>query len=649
MQHSKPINRAILLLLLCTATLMGAGSPAVAQHKKSGKKTKTAATGVPKNTSKQPLTMNDPHLLQEPTADHKIIVYQMMTRLFGNQNTTNKIYGSLEENGVGKMNDVSATALAELRKLGISHVWYTGLIEHATMTDFTPFGIPLDDADVVKGRAGSAYAIKDYYDISPELAVQVPNRMQEFAALVERNHQAGLKVLIDFVPNHVARRYRSDAKPAGVQDLGQTDDAGKAFSPSNNFYYLPGSRFQVPREYELPEWLKILTKDGQFDEFPAKATGNDQFTATPSVNDWFETIKLNYGVDYQNNRQKHFSPIPDTWVKMRDILHYWAGKGVDGFRCDMAEMVPVEFWAWAIPEVKKSFPQALFIAEIYNPNEYRNYIDTGKFDYLYDKVGLYDTLKAVVQGRAGAGAIPPNWRQLQGINGRMLRFLENHDEQRLASPDFAGQAEKGIPLMAVTATLGSGPVMIYFGQEVGERGAGIQGFSGEDGRTSMFDYSGAPAHQQWLNGGKYDGGQLSPGQRQLRGFYTKLLNLCTQHGAIRQGGLYDLHEINATGKSEGYDDRHLYAYLRFTETEQLLIVVNFDAVNAKKFKLKIPEAGFDAIGLPSYKKYRLVDLLQQQPKVDFLAAEAAKITIPSAGIALELPPLGVGIYRIERR
>jgi glycosidase len=231
----------------------------------------------------------------------------------------------------------------------------------------------------------------------------------------------------------------------------------------------------------------------------------------------------------------------------------------------------------------------------------------------------------------------------------MLRFLENHDEQRLASPHFAGRAEKGLPLMVVTATLGSGPAMLYFGQEVGEPGAGVQGFSGEDGRTSMFDYSGVPEHQKWLNGGKFDGGQLSPGQRELRSFYAKLLNLCTQHPALARGGLYDLHEANASGRSQGYDDQRLYSYLRFTDGEKLLVIVNFDEHQAKHFRLKVPEAAFDAVGLPSYKKYRLTDLLGNQPSVDFLASEAAKTHAQEAGIDLQLPPLGSVIYRIEAR
>src|SRR5688572_11473880 len=158
----------------------------------------------------------------------KMVVYQMMTRLFGNTNTTNKPFGTIEENGVGKFNSVNNAALKSLKELGVTHVWYTGVIEHALMTDYTRFGIPLDDPDVIKGRAGSPYSIKDYYDVNPDLAVDVPNRMREFEQLVDRTHASGLKVLIDFVPNHVARVYKSDAKPKDVKDLGESDDKTQA-------------------------------------------------------------------------------------------------------------------------------------------------------------------------------------------------------------------------------------------------------------------------------------------------------------------------------------------------------------------------------------------------------------------------------------
>ena len=539
----------------------------------------------PEKPVRKPMTDTEKaDLLQESPEDHKLIVYQMMTRLFGNTNTTNKPWGTVEENGVGKFGDITDTALIALKKFGITHVWYTGIIEHATLTPHP--GIPADDADVVKGRAGSPYAIKDYYDVNPDLAVNVKNRMFEFEALINRTHKNGLKVLIDFVPNHVARSYHSDTRPAGVKDLGETDDKTVAFSPQNNFYYLPGKKFIPPQNDRLLA-LHLKSADHQYEEFPAKATGNDQFTEAPSLNEWYETVKLNYGIDILANRTTHFEPVPDTWVKMKDILIFWAKKKVDGFRCDMAEMVPTAFWGWAIPQVQAVNPDIIFIAEIYNPNEYRNYLERGKFSYLYDKVGLYDTLKAVIQQRARASDISACWKNLQGINNRMWRFLENHDEQRIASPDFAGNPRKGVPMMVVAATLNAGPVMVYFGQEVGEPGSGSEGFGGEDGRTTIFDYWGVPQHQKWMNHGKFDGGQLSDEQKELRNFYATLLNACTRQEAIRKGQLFDLQNFSKANGS--YNTDKVFSYLRFTDQEVMLITVNFDE-NPQAVKLRIPES-----------------------------------------------------------
>jgi glycosidase len=589
--------------------------------------------------------ISDENLLNEEVADHKLVIYQMFTRLFGNITTTNKMYGTIEENGVGKFKDITPKALDELKKMGITHVWYTGVIEHATMTDYTKYNIPLDDADVIKGRAGSPYAIKDYYDINPDLASNVPERMKEFEQLVQRTHAAGLKVIIDFVPNHVARSYRSDARPPGVKDLGENDDTSRSFVASNNFYYLPGTSFVVPQDYKPLGDLPHPTKDGKFNETPAKVTGNDQFTHAPGINEWFETVKLNYGVDIQNNRTPHFEPVPNTWEQMREILQFWAGKGVDGFRCDMAEMVPVEFWNWVIPKVQQVNKNIVFIAEIYNPAQYRNYLEQGKFTYLYDKVGLYDSLKAVMQNRAGAGDLPVNWKQLQGINKYMLRFLENHDEQRIASEGFAGDARKGIPAMVVSATLNSGPVMVYFGQEVGEPGKGAEGFGGEDGRTTIFDYWGVPEHQKWLNGGKFDGALLSNGQKQLREFYTRLLNLCTSHEAIRKGSLYDLQEANR--QNNGYDTTKVYAYLRFTDTQRVLVVVNFDAENSKELNLHIPENAWAAMKLAPEKNYQLTDLLGKQT-ISFNASQPEG-SATGTGIRLTIAPLGAYIFNLQEK
>ena len=434
--------------------------------------------------------------------NEKIIIYQVFTRLFGNSNTRCKNNGSISENGCGKLADFTAKALSEIKNLGATHIWYTGIIEHATQTNYSRYGIRPDHPAVVKGKAGSPYAIKDYYDVDPDMANSIPDRMKEFENLVKRSHKAGLKVIIDFVPNHVARQYHSDAKPEGVIDLGENDNKDVAFSPNNNFYYIPGQQLQgeIDLHMNAPE---------AYVENPAKATGNDKFDAWPGRNDWYETVKLNYGVDYMNGRWGHFDPVPDTWQKMLDILLFWAAKDIDGFRCDMAEMVPVEFWGWAIPQVKEQFPHIIFIAEVYNPYEYRNYIFNGHFDYLYDKVGLYDTLRALTCGHESATNIPFRWQSLNGIEKNMLNFLENHDEQRIASDFFAGNAFKAIPAMVVSACMNTNPVMIYFGQELGEPGMDEEGFSGRDGRTTIFDYWTVDTIRRWRNGGKFDGKQLT--------------------------------------------------------------------------------------------------------------------------------------------
>jgi glycosidase len=542
----------------------------------------------------------------------KIIVYQMLPRLFGNKKTVNTPFGTRDENGVGKFNDINSAALKAIHQMGTTHVWYTGVLEHATLTDYTSYGIPLDDADVVKGRAGSPYAIKDYYDVDPDLAMSVTARMKEFEQLIARTHAADMKVIIDFVPNHVARKYKSDTKPAAVKDLGEGDNDSIAFSPTNNFYYLPGQAFQPPRGYEsLGRGTAFPNKDGKFEENPAKATGNNVFDAHPKITDWFETVKLNYGVDLQNGGAKHFNPVPDTWVKMKDILVFWANKKVDGFRCDMAEMVPVEFWEWVIPQVKTVNPQIIFIAEIYNPAEYKNYITTGKFDFLYDKVQLYDTLRLLISGQRSTMDIHNIYQSLSGINNNMLHFLENHDEQRIASRFFAGDMWKGVPAMVISATLDRGPVMIYCGQEVGEPGAGAEGFQTDDGRTTIFDYWGMPEHQKWMNNGKFNGDSLNLEQKQLRQFYTDLLNLAAKNPAITQGGYMDLTAFNI---SAGNFDNKVHAFVRYAGEERLLIVTSFNTKD-QMIKVKLSPEAIAAMDLDPAGAYIARDLLWREAEV----------------------------------
>ena len=505
----------------------------------------------------------------------KLIVYQVLPRLFGNRNTTRKENGTIEENGCGKMKDFTPASLKKLSELGVTHVWYTGILRHATQTDYSTFGIPRQHPAVVKGRAGSPYAIADYYDIDPDLATDVTKRMEEFEKLVARTHKAGMKVVIDFVPNHVARQYHSICKPDGVKDLGENDNPQLGFDPQNNFYYCPGEHF-------APYFDLYNGEREPYMELPAKATGNDCFHNAPGKNDWYETVKLNYGVDYYAGRVGHFSPIPDTWRKMLDILLFWAGKGVDAFRCDMAEMVPAEFWKWVTNLVRKKFPQVTFIGEVYNPYEYRRYIASG-FDYLYDKVGMYDTMREVVRGNRSVHDISQCWRQTDDIRDHMLYFLENHDEQRIASDFFAADAMKAVPAMVVLALLQQNPLMIYAGQEYGERGMDREGFSGNDGRTTIFDYWSVASLVRAATG------KLTTAEQHLLSYYKLVLFIASHSEAVSSGEMFDLMYVN------GHLQRQ-YAFIRKKGREQLLVVANFEPHDVE-VEVVIPAHAFDYLKL----------------------------------------------------
>lgn len=522
---------------------------------------------------------------------NKLIIYQIFTRIFGNENMTNKFYGSLEENGVGKFNDINNNALKSLKNLGISHVWYTGIIEHATMTDYTSFGIKKDHPQVVKGRAGSPYAIKDYYDVDPDLAEDVPNRMQEFESLIDRSHKNGLRVIIDFVPNHLAREYKSDAKPSGVKDFGEDDDQTKRFDKNNNFYYLPDTEFKVPEDWKTP-----VPFEKDYTENPALVTGNDVFSAEPSIKDWFETIKLNYGIDYENGGTAYLDPIPDTWLKMKAILLYWSAKGVDAFRCDMAQMVPVVFWEWCIKEIKKEYPKTIFIAEIYEAPLYEDYIFIGGFDYLYDKVGLYDALRRLMKGHGNSNDITKVWQEESGDFAKhMLRFLENHDEHRITSEQFAGKAKIGVTAFALSAFLHDGPLLLYYGQELGIKPSGPEGFQGDDGRNTIFDYWGLEEIAKWNNKGKWNTSKLSDTQRSLRTSYQKINEFATNNEAITLGKFFDLQYANKD--NEDYNDSKIYSFLRYSDNQKLLFVFNFDLDQDYSFDLDIPSLAFGMMGI----------------------------------------------------
>jgi glycosidase len=559
---------------------------------------------------------------------NKIIIYQVLPRIFGNKNKTPVKNGTMAENGTGKFSDFTPKVLSEIKKSGITHIWYTGVIEHATQTDYTSYGIRKDHPAIVKGKAGSPYAIKDYYDVNPDLADNVPNRMREFEELIERTHKEGMKVIIDFVPNHVARQYHSDAKPTHIEDLGQNDDLSKAFDLTNNFYYLPGQMlinpFAISSGAHTGAPLHCpVSPISAYTEFPAKATGNDCFHANPTENDWYETVKLNYGIDYTGRGTSHFEPIPDTWHKMLDILLFWKGKGVDGFRCDMAGMVPVEFWHWVIPAVKDG-SELCFIAEVYNPALYRDYIYRGGFDYLYDKVGLYDTLRDVICEKTPTHSITNCWQAVEGIQQNMLHFLENHDEQRIASDFFAGSGERGFPGMIVAATMSTNPVMIYSGQEFGERGMDEEGFSGIDGRTTIFDYWSLSCIQNWTNNQRFDGKLLTTEQTSLHRSYQQLLHIAGTEPAITQGRFFDLMYVNRQLSADG---NRLYAFLRAYKQEVILVVANFSSAE-RTVQITIPPEAFQLLNIPDNHAAELTDLFANKQSISTLTfACPCRITV----------------------
>lgn len=547
---------------------------------------------------------NSSEVVPAQQAEGKPVVYQVFTRLFGNTNSNNKPWGTIEENGVGKFNDFTDRALDEIKSMGVTHIWYTGVPHHDVIRDYTQYGISNDDPDVVKGRAGSPYAVKDYYNVNPDLAVDPAKRMEEFDALIERTHKHGMKVIIDIVPNHVARNYQSISRPEGVSDFGENDDTSVEYKRNNNFYYIPGKAFQVPvseNGYMPLGGEYNLLSDGKFDENPAKWTGNGARLAQPGFYDWYETVKVNYGVKPDGTYDFDLLPedfgmkdiqahvefwkdknVPDSWMKFRDIALFWLDKGVDGFRYDMAEMVPVEFWSYMNSALKTKRPDAFLLAEVYNPSLYRDYIFKGKMDYLYDKVQLYDTLKHIMQGHGSTDKLPAIYDDLADIEHHMLHFLENHDEQRIASAGFAGKAEKGKPAMVVSTCLSTSPTMIYFGQNVGEPGDGNPGF-GSETRTTIFDYWGVPAHQRWMNNGKFDGGQLSPGEKDLNEFYRTLLSFSASSKALT-GNYHQIHSFNREN-TENYTNK-IFSFVRWKDNERLIIVSNFSETE-HAFDLKL--------------------------------------------------------------
>ncbi len=524
------------------------------------------------------------------TRSERVRIYQLLPRLFGNTNETRTPHGTLAQNGVGKFADLHAKALASLRVLGCTHLWLTGVLRHATATDYSSIGLPADDPDLLKGVAGSPFAITDYFDVCPDLATVPARRLDEFRALLARMATARLGAIIDFVPNHVARSYRSVVRPQ--LDFGARDGRSLFFDPRNNFFWLQrdspggGPPLRLPTvgsagEYSSATCRVLGRGDGRYDgELESgRVTGNNAVTWRPALTDWYETVKLNYGYDFTTGTRAYPHaaqpdlPIPDTWRKMDAVLAYWQDFGVAGFRCDMAHMVPPEFWNWAIARARSRHPQVLFIGEAYDDDPLK--VGTGPvmedllsagFDAVYDDLG-YKTAKGLYDGLRWANDLDA--QAGMPLFHRSLRYTENHDEVRLAGTcEWGGIGmHVGRAVSGILFGIGRGPVLLYSGQEVGEPAAGAEGFGGDDARTTIFDYWSMPELVNWINGGACDGGRLSGAQKELRAFYGRLLRLVGEP-AFRDGEFLALNPANRDNPDFGrlpgetVSGHWLYAFLR---------------------------------------------------------------------------------------
>ncbi len=526
----------------------------------------------------------------------KPIIYQMLPRLWGNDKVRPKKNGSLSENGTGKFSDIDTDTLEYLKWLGCSHVWFTGIIRHSTQA--SEEGCTPSHPQFVKGKAGSPYAICDYYDVNAYLADNPYDRMLEFEQLINRTHEAGLKVIIDFVPNHVSRDYGRSGLVPGHPVLGSGDDKTVHWKPENDFFYYPGQSLCLPTP--VPEGME------PYCEKPAMATGNNCYSPEPGINDWYETVKINYGDNYTG-----------TWEKMYDIIDYWASKGVDGFRCDMVELVPPQFFKWMIAKAKKAHSGLIFIAEVYKKELYGEYIRNISFDYLYDKSGLYDALRSVVEKNADDNGMPVelwqsvtgitrNWQFLSDLQPYMLNFLENHDEQRFASEFFGKNARNTFAPLFASLFMNTAPFMIYFGEEVGEAGMDEEGFSGKDGRTTIFDWWSvgsirrlrkliATGEYRTLVPSRLVKAGLKKEEAEIFCRFAQAIRFASADEAVRKGTTYDLCYCNAS--SDGFDkDRH-FVFLRDHEEHTLMIAANFSPREAK-MKITIPEHAFEWMGIP---------------------------------------------------
>lgn len=575
------------------------------------------------------------------------MIYQLVVRLFGNTNESSVHDGTIEQNGCGTFASVDERALSSIAELGATHVWLTGALRQATLTDRSDIGLPAESADVVKGRAGSFYAITDYYDVCPDYAVDPRTRMPELEALLRRVHDAGMAVLIDLVPNHVARGYGSCVRPD--RDFGKRDDTSVFFARDNAFFYLVDPPGQALTLAKPPSWEpsgvafegRYAKENGRDGNVP-RATGNNVTSSSPSSTDWYETVKLNYGYHFVAPHQSSYDPPPATWREVDAIIAYWQDKGVDGFRVDFAHWIPRPAWEFLIGRAKARRP-CLFVAEAYE--DLAGLLEAG-FDAVYCDPA-YDLLKSMYLGRAGLDDLD---RMLGAFDddsrGRYVHYLENHDERRIASPlelgaepdsSGFGAANAAKHLAPILYLMGNGPILFYNGQEVGEKGVGASGFGGGSGRTSIFDYGCMKELVKWVNGGRYDGGRLGEEQRALRSWYADLLALA-QAPEVRATRYWGLRYRNAAAP--------LFPFARFAEEggSILVVVANFAPGRSTTTNVKLPAELLRAAGLDG--AVRVSKVFDETGRIkEELGAVDADVLV-TTGFPVSVPDQAAHVFRV---
>lgn len=553
------------------------------------------------------------------------VIYQLFVRHFSNMDVDGVPWGDKERNGCGTFDGVTREGLGKLVDMGITHVWLTGILRHATRTSYP--GIEGQPESIVKGIAGSPYAVTDYYDVDPDLAQNPAKRMDEFQSLVDRCHTSGLIPLIDFIPNHVSRAYK--ALSPGKEDFGVDDDISVFFKRDNSYYYLMPDIAKGSPPFSLPKG------DWPGERVHAKVTGNNAVTWQPTEYDWYETVKLNYGYDFLSGMDccrnlpdflTYVRDVPRVWRIMDDVLTFWQNKGIGGFRCDMAHMVPMPFWKWAIARARVRDTNVFFMAEAYDDHmktmqgsPVPALLDAG-FSAIYDSPS-YKLARSIYESGNWANDFDKLNDNTNPLHEKGVRYVENHDEGRLCSALHWGGKGEAVAraIMTLMYASGKGPVLIYNGQEVGERAEGPGGFGGDNGRTSIFDYTCLPRLAKWVAYGSFEENKLSSDERKLRDFHCDLLNFI-QHPALSNGEFYGLNWSNMKNATFGRENGEaisghwVYAFLKHDSVsgKTLLVVCNLSPeLDFTGLSVSLSRDALDWCGL-SKEEIVLTDMLRRK-------------------------------------